>query len=89
MRQAATRSPNGPAFRTARQPLLSVFRGGRAFLPAVLRTMSSAGDCHAPVRSLRYPRDAGHRDLTRIGQDMYRAMGRYATETLDRNCDRG
>lgn len=76
MRQAVTRSPNGPAFGMAQQPLLSVFRGGRAFLPAVLRVMSSAGDCHAPVRPLRYPRDAGHQDLTRIGQDMYRAMGR-------------
>ena len=83
MRQAVTRSPNGPAFRAAQQPLLSAFRGRRAFLPAVLRIMSSAGDCYAPARPLRYPRDAGHRDLTRIGQDMYRAMGRYATKTLD------
>ena len=53
----------------------------RAFLLAALGTMSSAGDFHAPVRTLRYPRDTGHRDLTRVGPGMYRAMERHAVET--------
>ena len=70
MKRTTVRSSNGSAFRE---------RG--AFLLAALKTMSSAGDVHAPARSLRYPRDAGHRDLKRIGGDMYRAMGRYASET--------
>ena len=64
-----------------RWTLVSALRGESAFLLAALRTMSSAGDFHAPVRPLRYPRDTGHRDLTRIGQDMYRAMERHAVET--------
>ena len=79
MRRIAARSSNG----FMRSTLVSAFRGKSAFLLAALRTMSSAGDFHAPVRPLRYPRDAGHRDLTRIGQDMYRAMERHAVETSD------
>ena len=73
MRQIAARSPNDSAFKIAQRTLLSAFRGGSAFLPAVLRTMSGVGD--PPVRPLRYPRDGGRQDLTRIGRDMYRAMG--------------
>lgn len=74
------RPAGGGASRRGRM-LLSAFRGERSLLSAALRTMSSAGDCQAPARPLRYPRDAGHQDLTRIGRDMYRAMGRHAVET--------
>lgn len=45
-----------------------------------LRTLSGAGDFHARVTVPLYPRDAQHQDLVRIGQDMYRAVGRYAEE---------
>ena len=83
MHRIAARSPGGPASGAERRMLLSMFRGERAFLPALLRTMSSAGDCYAPARPLRYPRDAGHRDLTRIGADMYKAMGRYTVEDIE------
>ena len=75
------RSPHGSASGSAQRIFLSAFRGERASLSAALRTMSSAGDCHAPTRPLRYPQDAGYQDLARLGQDMYRAMGRYAVET--------
>lgn len=68
------------ASRVARRMLLSMFRGERAFLTVVLKTISSAGDCYAPARPLRYPRDACHQDLTRIGKDMYTAIGWYAAE---------
>ena len=81
MPATVTHSPYGSASGPARRILLSAFRGERTSLSAVLRTMSSAGDCHAPTRPLRYPRDAGYQDLARLGQDMYRAMGRYAVET--------
>ena len=80
MHQATARAPNSLTFGMERRTLVSEFRGGHACLPATLRIMSGAGDFHAPVRRLRYPRNAGHRDLTRIGQDMYRAMERYAAE---------
>ena len=81
MRQTTARAPRGPVSGTTRRMPPSAFHGEHALLRAVLRTMSSGGDCHAPARQLLYPRDAGHRDLTRIGGDMYRAMGRYAVET--------
>ena len=81
MLQVTARSPNGSAFKMAQRTLLSAFRKGSTLLPVVLRTMSSVGDSYAPVRPLRYPRDGGHQDLTRIGRDMYRAMGRYAAKT--------
>ena len=81
MHRIATRSSSGPAFgKAGRRVPPGAFRGERAFLAAVLRTMSSIGDCRAPVRPLRYPRDAKHRDLTRIGGDMYKAMGWHAAE---------
>ena len=80
MHRIAARSPVSSASKVVRRTLLSMFRRERAFLPAALRTISSAGDCYAPARPLRYPRDAGHRDLIRIGKDMYEAMGRYAVE---------
>ncbi len=80
MHRIAARSPGSPASRVVRRTLLSMFRGERAFLPAALRTISSAGDCYAPARPLRYPQDASHRDLIRIGKDMYKAMGQYSVE---------
>ena len=53
-------------------------RRRRVFGTALLRTVSSAGDCHAVLAVPVYPRDAPRRDLERIGEDMYRAMGRHA-----------
>lgn len=50
------------------------------FRTAALRTLSSAGDFRVKVTVPVYPRDAQHRDLVRIGQDMYRAAGRHAEE---------
>lgn len=76
-----TARPTGGAASGRGRMLLSAFRRERGLLSAALRTMSSAGDCQAPARPLRYPRDAGHQDLMRIGRDMYRAMGRHAGET--------
>lgn len=81
MRQTTARAPRRLASGAMRRMPPSAFHGEHAFLRAVLETVSAAGDCHAPARQLLYPRDAGHRDLTRIGGDMYRAMGRYAVET--------
>ena len=82
MNRIAARSPGSSASGVERRTLLSAFREERAFLPAALRIVSGAGDCDAPARPLRYPRDAGHRDLTRIGEDMYKAMGQYAVENI-------
>lgn len=58
--------------------------GSRAWLgfgTATLYTLSGAGDFHANLTVPSYPRDAQRQDLARIGQDMYRAMGRHAEET--------
>ena len=82
--QATTARPSSSSTSgSVRRVLLSAFRRERTLLSAALRTMSSGGDCHAPARPLRYPRDAAHQDLTRIGRDMYRAMGWHGSETLD------
>ena len=51
------------------------------FYVSALRSLSSAGDFHSAISLPKYPRDAQHQDLVRIGQDMYKAMGRYADET--------
>ena len=51
------------------------------FGTATLYALSGAGDFHANLTVPSYPRDAQRRDLARIGQDMYRAMGRHAEET--------
>lgn len=54
-------------------------RGRRsAFADALLTTMSGAGDFHAKLAVPTYPRDAQRRDLERIGEDMYRALGKHA-----------
>ena len=55
-------------------------RSGRrpAFSDTLLRTMSGAGDFHANLAVPTYPRDAQRRDLERIGEDMYRALGEHA-----------
>lgn len=50
----------------------------RAFADTLLATMSSAGDFHAALTIPMYPRDAQRRDLARIGEDMYRAVGKHA-----------
>ena len=58
--------------------------GSRTWLgfgTATLYTLSGAGDFHANLTVPSYPRDAQRQDLARIGQDMYRAMGRHAEET--------
>ena len=83
MRATTARPSSGSTSGSVRQVLLSAFRRERTLLSAALRTMSSVGDCHAPARPLRYPRDAGHQDLTRIGRDMYRAMGWHPSKTPD------
>lgn len=83
MHAATARPPSGSVSGSGRHLLLSAFRRERTLLSAALRTMSSGGDCHAPARPLRYPRDGAHQDLTRIGRDMYRAMGWHGSETLD------
>ena len=77
------RTVRPPSCSTSGSVWLSAFRRKRSLLSTVLRTMSSAGDCHAPARPLRYPRNAGHQDLTRIGRDMYRAMGWHAPKPPD------
>lgn len=83
MHAATARPPSGSVSGPERRLFLSAFRRERTLLSAALRTMSSGGDCHAPARPLRYPRNAGHQDLKRIGWDMYRAMGWHGSETLD------
>ena len=52
-----------------------------AFFESLLATLSGSGDFHVELHVPRYPRDAQHEDLVRIGQDMYRAVGRYGHET--------
>ncbi len=51
---------------------------GRTLGDALLRTMGSAGDCHAILTIPVYPRDVQRRDLEGIGRDMYRAFGKDA-----------
>ena len=51
------------------------------FGKATLHTLSGAGDFHANLTVPNYPRDAQRQDLARIGQDMQRALGKYAAET--------
>ena len=51
------------------------------FYLSALRSLSSAGDFQSALNLPKYPRDAQHQDLVRIGQDMYRAMGRHVDET--------
>ena len=58
-----------------RQVRLSAVCRERPLLSAVLRTTSSVGDRHALARPFRYPKDARHQDLKRVGRDMYRATG--------------
>lgn len=59
---------------------LPASRVGARFYLSALRSLSGAGDFHSALSLPRYPRDAQHQDLVRIGQDMYRAMGRHANE---------
>lgn len=54
---------------------------GAGLYLGTLRSLSSAGDFRSAFSLPKYPRDAQHQDLVRIGQDMYRAMGRHADET--------
>lgn len=56
-------------------------RAWLGFGTATLYTLGGAGDFHANLTVPSYPRDAQRQDLARIGQDMYRAMGRHAEET--------
>ena len=56
-------------------------RAWLGFGTATLYTLSGAGDFHANLTVPSYPRDAQRQDLARIGQDMYRALGKYAEET--------
>ena len=58
-----------------------VSRADARFYLSALRSLSSAGDFHSTLNLPKYPRDAQHQDLVRIGQDMHRAMGRHADET--------
>ena len=74
MSATITRSPSCSTSGSVRQLWLSAFRRDHTLLSTVLRTMGNVGSCYAPARPLRYPRNAGHQDLTRIGWDMYRAM---------------
>ena len=58
-----------------------VSRADARFYLSALRSLSSAGDFHSTLNLPKYPRDAQHQDLVRIGQDMHRAIGRHADET--------
>ena len=55
-------------------------RTGARFYLSALRSLSGAGDFHSALSLPKYPRDAQYQDLVRIGQDMYKAMGRHANE---------
>ena len=48
------------------------------FWKSAVEVFSGSGDFHVKFDPPRYPRDAQSQDLARIGQDMYRAMGRHA-----------
>lgn len=83
MPATTARPSSGSTSGSMRQVWLSAFRRERTLLSAVLGTMSGVGAFRAPARPLRYPRDARHQDLTRIGRDMYRAMGWHASNPPD------
>lgn len=90
MSQSRANAPERTLFtgRRQRKPMtkfasmqLPAFRVGTRFYLGALRSLSSAGDFHSAINLPKYPRDAQHQDLVRIGQDMYKAMGRHANET--------
>ena len=57
---------------------------GAAFWLGALRTLGGGGAFHVDFDPPRYSRDVQHQDLTRIGQDMYKAMEQHAVETAKR-----
>ena len=89
MSQSRANAPGRPLFtgRWRAKPMaaflstqLPASRVGARFYLSALWSLSSAGDFHSALSLPRYPQDAQHQDLVRIGQDMYRAMGRHANE---------
>lgn len=48
-----------------------------SFWSGLLDVLSGTGNGQTPFDPPRYPKDAQHQDLKRIGQDMYRAFEQY------------